>query len=254
MLTKRAPVLVPASVPDGERVYAVGDIHGRADLLADILRMIEHYDSVRAPASVTIVFLGDYIDRGADSKGVIDLLISGIPAEMSAVYLTGNHEDLMLASFNDTGAFRSWTANGGIAALASYGVNPDLLQGRFLGGLPPANAPAIMEQLDSLLPHEHITFFRNMQVFTTIGDYFFVHAGVRPGLPLEKQTREEYLYIRHEFLQHNGDLGKVVVHGHTPSPRPELRPNRIGIDTLAYRTGRLTALCLEGAERSFLVT
>lgn len=243
-----------ACIPVGRRVYAVGDIHGRADLLAQLLSMIKRYDTVREPAAVTIVFLGDYIDRGRDSKGVIDLLISGIPDGMSAVYLTGNHEELMLESFQDMQAFRAWTSNGGIAALASYGVAPDLLHGRFLGGVSLEDAPAIMDQFAELMPLEHTTFFRNLRLSVTIGDYLFVHAGVRPGIPLERQSREDSLYIRHEFLSHGGDFGKIVVHGHTPTQEPEIRSNRIGIDTMAFRSGHLTALCLEGGEFSILAT
>jgi serine/threonine protein phosphatase 1 len=254
MFTKKKPAASTASVPSGERVYAVGDIHGRADLLRELLRMIARYDGVRPPARTTVIFLGDYIDRGADSKGVVDLLINGIPEGMKAVYLSGNHEDMMLQAFADLEAFRFWTVNGGIAALASYGVEADLLHGKFGEGMSKEDAPKIMSQFAKLLPPEHSMFFRDLQTSVTIGDYYFVHAGVRPGVALEKQSRDDCLYIRQEFLRHGRDFGKVVVHGHTPRFEPDVQPNRIGIDTMAHRSGRLTALCLEGTERTFLAT
>lgn len=254
MFTRKTPYSSSACIPSGERVYAVGDIHGRADLLKQLLHMIARFDSVKPPAETTLIFLGDYVDRGPDSKGVIDLLMNGIPAGMIPIYLSGNHEDMMLQSFQDIEAFRFWTMNGGIAALASYGVEANLLHGKFLEGMSLEDAPEIMSQFARLMPDAHATFLRDLQTSVTIGGYFFVHAGVKPGVALEKQSRDDCLYIRHEFLRHRGDFGKMVIHGHTPGLEPDVQPNRIGIDTLAHRTGRLTALCLEGAERSFMAT
>lgn len=250
----RSPAKAPARIPDGVRVYAVGDIHGRADLLKQLLHMIKRDNSARAPAQTRVIFLGDYIDRGPDSKGVIDRLINGIPDGLEAVYLRGNHEEMLLRSFDERPAFSTWTTYGGLAALASYGVDPELFSGQLPGRKAMLNWEEIMRQFTAALPPEHRQFFNALETSYTVGDYFFVHGGVRPGVPLAKQTPEDCLWIRDAFLRHRGDFGKIVVHGHTPQPEPEIRTNRIGIDTRAHDSGRLTALCLEGESLSFLAT
>ena len=243
-----------ASIPGGLRVYAIGDIHGRLDLLNELLNMIARDNSARPPAGTRVIFLGDYIDRGPDSKGVIERLAGGLPGGLEGTFLCGNHEEMMLRSFAEFSAFAVWTANGGLAALESYGVSRELLFGQFGEGMALDDAPLIMGELARLLPAGHLQFLRELKQSVTVGDYFFVHAGVRPGRPLDAQAREDCLFIRGEFLRYKGGFGKIIVHGHTPRREPDIQPNRIGIDTLAYHTGRLTALRLEGESRGFLAT
>jgi serine/threonine protein phosphatase 1 len=237
-----------AAVPRGLRVYAIGDVHGRLDLLDRMLDLIE-VDGATAPDLVKyIVYLGDYVDRGPHSRGVIDRLAEGPPPGFGAVHLKGNHEASMLEFLEDIRIGPNWLTYGGTATLASYHVPP-----------PHADAPHedlehAQEQLRRLLPAAHRTFLESLRTSVTIGDYLFVHAGVRPGVPLERQREGDLLWIREEFLRSGADHGKVVVHGHTICPEPELRPNRIGIDTGAFATNRLTCLVLEGTERRFLTT
>ncbi len=252
-MTSEAGTTSPG-IPEGLRVYAVGDIHGRLDLLDELLRMIARDNAVRPQADTRVIFLGDYVDRGPDSKGVIERLSQGLGDGLDGIFLRGNHEDLMLRSFEDLSAFAVWTANGGLAALESYGVSRDLFPRRGKTAALLDKAPLIMAELAERLPPGHLRFLSGLQLSVVIGDYFFVHAGVRPGVPLEAQAWEDCLYIRGEFMRHTGDFGKIVVHGHTPAREPDIQANRIGIDTLAYETGRLTALRLEGESRGFLVT
>jgi serine/threonine protein phosphatase 1 len=249
------PSTILARIPEGLRVYAVGDIHGRLDLLDELLGMIARDNAVRPRAETRVIFLGDYVDRGPDSKGVIERLAGGLQEPLEGVFLCGNHEDMMLRSFSELAAFAVWTANGGLAALESYGVSRGLLEGGSAAGATLLdNAQLIMGELAAKMPPGHLRFLIGLQQSVTLGDYFFVHAGVRPDVPLDAQAREDCLYIRGEFLHYSGDFGKIIVHGHTPAPEPDIQPNRIGIDTLAFRTGRLTALRLEGTGRGFLVT
>jgi serine/threonine protein phosphatase 1 len=240
------------------RVYAVGDIHGWPDLLDQLLRMIERDNEAHPPAQTQLVFLGDYVDRGPDSKEVIDLLLDGIPSGFETVFLRGNHEEIMqyvaLNGLRDPQVFSMWTACGGCDTLASYGVDEKLLFGALRNGLSAQDRAYVVEQFVAALPSRHLQFLVGLKTFHTVGDYYFVHAGVHPGVPLDEQTPEDCLWIRGEFLRHKGDFGKTVVHGHTPRPEPDVKSNRIGIDTGACRTGRLTALCLEGESRRFLVT
>jgi serine/threonine protein phosphatase 1 len=241
-------------VPEGHRVYAIGDIHGRLDLLDELLRMIMRDNATRPEAETRVIFLGDYVDRGPDSRGVIERLVEGLPEPLQGIFLCGNHEDMMLRSFSELSAFAVWTANGGLAALESYGLNRGLLHGRSAAAALLDNAQTIMDELAAKMPDGHRRFLEALQPSVTIGDYFFVHAGVRPGVPLDAQAREDCLYIRGEFLDFTGDFGKKIVHGHTPAREPDVRSNRIGIDTLAFHTGRLTAVRLEGRSHGFLAT
>ena len=239
----------PASaVPPGTRVYAVGDIHGRADLLGELVgKIAEDARSSAAPRKL-IIFLGDYVDRGLHSREVIDLVLDGLPSGFEAVALKGNHEDFMLRFIEDARIGPGWLMNGGGATLVSYGAR-----------MPRRGSD--MERLDELrrqlrdnLPDRHLQFLHALRRWHVEGDYLFVHAGIRPGIALDEQRDEDILWIREEFLLDNGDHGKIVVHGHTIATAPEMRPNRIGIDTGAYATGVLTSLVLEGAERGFLQT
>jgi serine/threonine protein phosphatase 1 len=237
-------------LPEGQRIYAVGDIHGRLDLLDQMLRMIEADDGERASAARrTLIFLGDYVDRGPHSRGVIETLLNGTPAGFEVICLKGNHEDLLLRSIMaEPMALLSWAGNGGLETLASYGV---LREGREEA---PLRTGEIADALGAAMPPAHLAFFRELELSVSFGDYFFVHAGIRPGVPLTSQDEQDCLYIREPFLSHRGSFGKVVVHGHTPVREPEVRPNRIGIDTGAFFTGHLTALRLEGETHGFLAT
>ncbi|KAA0586925.1 serine/threonine protein phosphatase (plasmid) [Azospirillum oryzae] len=238
----------PASVPRGMRVYAVGDIHGRLDLLDQMLGQIVR-DAEQAPNLLKyLVFLGDYVDRGPDSRLVIERLACGLPPAFGAVFLRGNHEDTMLGFLSDLRVAPGWLTYGGDTTLESYGIpapDPDA---------PMEHLQQAQMMLNSLLPAHHRAFLTGLRCHLTIGDYHFVHAGVRPGVPLDRQEDQDRLWIREAFLVSRADHGKVVVHGHTIAPEPELLSNRIGIDTGAYATNRLTALVLEGTDRRFLCT
>ncbi|PWC52323.1 metallophosphoesterase family protein [Azospirillum sp. TSO22-1] len=238
----------PAAVPRGLRVYAIGDVHGRLDLLDRMLDMIET-DGAAAPELVKyIVYLGDYVDRGPHSRGVIKRLAEGPPPGFGAIHLKGNHEASMLAFLEDIRVGPNWLTFGGTATLASYHVPPPHADSA------PEDLAQAQEQLRLRLPPAHRGFLDSLRTSVTIGDYLFAHAGIRPGVPLERQREDDLLWIRDDFLRSAADHGKVVVHGHTISPEPELRANRIGIDTGAFATNRLTCLVLEGTERRFLTT
>jgi serine/threonine protein phosphatase 1 len=237
-----------ARIPEGLRIYAIGDIHGRLDLLKILVDMIEAHEVIGIPSRTVLVFLGDYIDRGPESRGVIEFLVNWRPQKLEAVFLRGNHEDMLVHSFSKPEVFELWALNGGAATAHSYGVSFDP------HNRSEASASAIIAQLSAAMPQSHRAFLENLPIGVEIGDYLFVHAGVRPGVPLNQQSESDCLFIRDEFLKFRGDFGKIVVHGHTPAVEPEVLPNRIGIDTGAVFTGRLTALCLEGDRRAFLTT
>jgi serine/threonine protein phosphatase 1 len=240
-------------VPEGTRVYAVGDCHGCLEMLRE-LRAAMIADSARAdadgpPASRrVVVYLGDYIDRGPDSSGVLDLLI-GEPLEgFETVHLKGNHEAFMGGFLDGEDAAQVWLTNGGTETLSSYGLDVAALKGPW----PEVDAPTLRATLVDAVPEAHRAFVDGLALSHIEGDYFFAHAGIRPGVPLERQGENELLWIREPFLGSTADHGKVVVHGHSTTKEPEVRANRIGIDTGACYGGKLTALVLEGAERRFL--
>ncbi|MGB9026427.1 MAG: metallophosphoesterase [Rhodomicrobium sp.] len=241
-----------SSVPAGTRIYAVGDIHGRVDLLDRLLERIEADRKRREEAETVFVFLGDYVDRGENSMGVAGRLISGLPDDVTAVFLKGNHEDLLLSFLDRPGFGLNWLFNGGDVALLSYGVEADVIRNAYYSG--PAGLAKAASIFRDLLPEDHLQFYRALQLSYRAGGYYFVHAGVRPGVALDSQNERDLIWIRDEFLNHPHDFGAVVVHGHTPVGSPEDLHNRIGIDTLAFRTGRLTAVGLEGSRRWFLST
>jgi serine/threonine protein phosphatase 1 len=234
------------SLPKGELVYAIGDVHGRSDLLAALLKAIEADAARNASHRKSFVFIGDYIDRGPDSRGVMDMLVSDLPPGFETHFLKGNHEDLLLTFVADPDSLPHWLANGAAPTLASYGIDVAQL---VLSQASPEEWRAV---LLAALPQEHRTFLETLKLSVSFGDYFFAHAGVRPGIPVDAQDPEDLVWIREEFLTSDQDFGKVVVHGHTPTALPEFRKNRIGIDTGAVFTNRLTALRLEG-ERQALV-
>jgi len=234
-------------LPQGQLVYAIGDIHGRADLLALLLAEIES-DSARSKDAKrrTLVFLGDYIDRGHDSRRVVDMVLDDLPAGFDAHFLKGNHEAIMLDFLDDPSYLGHWLANGADATFRSYGLDVAELVGR--GAAPEVWRRAFLASL----PETHRDFFKALELAVSFGDYFFVHAGVRPGVPLEAQDPNDMIWIRGPFLQSEDDFGKIVVHGHTPGRDPVIRANRIGIDTGAVFTDRLTALRLENGSRRLM--
>jgi serine/threonine protein phosphatase 1 len=239
----------PAAVPDGVAVYAIGDIHGRADLLDELHRRIADDPERGAVTRRVIVYLGDYVDRGDDSAGVIDRVIDGVPDGFDAVRLLGNHERLMLDFMADTMHGPVWLSNGGDATLRSYGI--EVRDGALPRGPDLVKLQAAMRQA---LPARDLAFLEGLQLSHLEGDYLFVHAGIRPGVRLEDQREADMIWIRNLFLDSTLDHGRVVVHGHTIVPEPVFRPNRIDIDTGAYASGRLTCLALEGTKRRIIAT
>lgn len=235
-------------VPEGWRVYAVGDVHGRDDLLSRLHALIAEDAATAAAPRNSLVHLGDYIDRGPSSRQVIERLAGGPPSGFEAVFLKGNHDDLLVRFLDGGDPPDLWLMNGGIATLASYGIEM---------GLPPVE-PAVVADLRRDLARRlgprQLDFLRRLRPSHTVGDYLFVHAGVRPGVDLAAQDPVDLMWIRGDFLDWEGSFGRVVVHGHTVTPAPVFRPNRIGIDTGAYASGRLTCLVLEGATQRLLQT
>jgi serine/threonine protein phosphatase 1 len=232
-------------VPSGVRLYAVGDIHGRADILAELFTLIDQDLQARPRMRTIEVFLGDYIDRGPHSRQVLDLLMARRRQHV-AVCLKGNHDAYAYQVLSDPSVLPDWVDIGGLHTLLSYGVEPS-------GYDRDRQAQqAVVTTFRQALPDSHYRFLKDLALSFSCGDYFFVHAGVRPGIPLVRQAEHDLLWIRNEFLLYEEDFGKVVVHGHSPTNLPDIRPNRINIDTGAYATGRLTCLVLEGDEKRFL--
>ena len=223
----------PAEVPADCCVYAVGDLHGRLDLLCEIEERILEDAAAREAARKVVVYLGDYVDRGPDSSGVLDHLTAAPLKNFESVYLMGNHEAMMLEFLRagDVAAL-TWFMNGADETLASYGVDTAALR--------------------DALPPDHLAFYRGLRLSHEEGDYLFVHAGIRPGRTIEEQDPEDLIWIREPFLNNRDPLGCVVVHGHSPAPVPVERSNRIGLDTGAVYGGVLTAVALEGSARRFL--
>ena len=237
-LSRRFRKKTKPRLPDGVRVYAIGDVHGRADLLQSLLTVIDADLARSAPRRAIHVFLGDYIDRGPDSRRVLDLLIARSRSH-ETVCLKGNHEVFLLEVLQDPTRLQEWRHYGGLLTLVSYGITPTMSP----------TAEEQVELIDGLkraIPPEHLAFVQQLPSSFTCGDFFFVHAGVKPGIPLERQRDEDMLWIREEFLACEEHFGKYVVHGHTPVSAPDIRSNRINIDTGAYATGNLTLLTIQG--------
>jgi len=233
-------------IPSRTRIYAVGDVHGRDDALVALFARIDEDLKAQPVAESIEVFIGDYIDRGPHSRQVLDLLIAR-RRDHNMVFLKGNHEECALSVLDESGTLSEWTQMGGISTLLSYGVAPARSGDRFEAQHDIASA------FREALPDEHYRFLQGLALSFSCGDFFFAHAGVRPGIPLSQQSPRDLLWIRDDFLLHEEDFGKVVVHGHTPTQEPEIRPNRINIDTGAYATGRLTCIVLEGDQMRFLL-
>jgi serine/threonine protein phosphatase 1 len=237
----------PPRASERTRVYAVGDIHGRLDLLREINQLI-HEDAYarQAPRNV-VVYLGDYVDRGPHSREVVDLLLDRPLPGFEHIHLMGNHEDSLLRFLADAQIGPAWLEYGGMATLHSYGVKT----------VDPRSTRDLLRAQDELrdkLPDRHLRFLRALAPWHVEGDYYFVHAGVRPGVALDAQVPEDFLWIRDTFLDSTADFGKIVVHGHTITDLPVVRRNRIGIDTGAFASGKLTCLVLEDESWSFLQT
>jgi serine/threonine protein phosphatase 1 len=231
----------PATLPPGQRVYAIGDIHGCLDRLVSLHEAIAEDMVARPVAHTTLIHLGDYVDRGADSAQVIDWLINQPPVPADAIVnLMGNHEFMMLSALAgvDKEAPSHWMLNGGADSLLSWGISRTV---------PPT-------EWASRIPRQHLLFLRDLEIRRHIGPYLFVHAGIRPGVPLDKQSRQDMMWIREPFLSSRADHGAVVVHGHTPKREPVVQPNRIAIDTGAVLGGALTCVVLEEDKLGFLTT
>jgi serine/threonine protein phosphatase 1 len=230
----------PRGLPEGVRIYAIGDVHGRADLLEQVFSQIDAHIAAYPVDHPLQVLVGDYIDRGPYSREVLDRLIER-SGSSRMVLLKGNHETFIPDFLRDPSMFGSWSQMGGLETLMSYGVIPSL------------NADAKTQKefaiaLQAALPKSHRAFLAGLKSSFSCGGFFFVHAGVKPGVPFDEQREADLLWIRDEFLFHEEKFGKVVVHGHTPVRTVDMRPNRINIDTGAYATGKLSCIIIERNE------
>lgn len=225
-------------LPAGIRIYAVSDIHGCADLLQQLFTVIDRDLATLGSMRAIHVFMGDYIDRGPNSSQVIDLLIER-GRNHETVFLKGNHEAFLFDVLKDPPQLQNWKLYGGLQTLTSYGLRPSL-------NPDVAEQTELINQLARSIPPHHRRFFNSLRLRFVCGDFFFVHAGVRPRVPLAKQKEEDLLWIREEFLASEEHFGKYVVHGHTPVREPDIRFNRANIDTGAYATGNLTLLTIQG--------
>ncbi len=231
------------NLSEPKHLYVIGDIHGRADLLDRMIEAINNDAKGREADSLTVT-LGDYIDRGPDSRGVIERLAKN-PFATRYVALKGNHESLLETFLRDPEVGTHWGYLGGLETLQSYGVRvPGLLVAR--------DYEQASEQFSAALPPQHSEFLASLRLSLSFDRYFLCHAGIRPGIPFERQSEEDLLWIRDEFLTSRLDFGKLVVHGHTPAEEPEVLPNRINIDTGAFATGRLTCVVLEAGSHRFI--
>ena len=236
----------PPAYAAGKRVYCIGDIHGRADLLAELHEMIVA-DAAAFAGPCQLLYLGDYVDRGEQSRQVLDALSGRPPAGFEPIYLLGNHEQAMLDFLLDPVVMAGWLTWGGAATLRSYGIHVGVVGSR-------QELLATRDRLAAELPPSHREFLAGCRPAYAEGSYYFVHAGVRPGVALDKQAIEDQLWIREEFTLSQVSHGAIVVHGHSISEQVEFRTNRIGIDTGAFYTGVLTALVLEGEQQRLLQT
>lgn len=240
LLRSRLPNHTPRhkpTLPDGVRIYALSDIHGCAHLLTQMLRVIDADLAHSRPRHAIEVFMGDYVDRGPDTRLTLDILIER-SRRGNTVFLKGNHEALLVNVMEDPSLFGEWLRVGGAQTLMSYGLSPDARQDE------PAS---LLRELLRAMPPEHVEFLDSLRLSFTCGDFFFVHAGVRPGVPIAEQQEADLLWIRDEFLESDERFSKYIVHGHTPVRAAELRDNRANIDTGAYATGNLTLMSIQGS-------
>ena len=243
-LLARKPKLRVHALPAGERIYAIGDIHGRRDCLDTLMAKIDADDASRGVANTVLVFLGDLTDRGDDSRGVVERVME-IAATRACKLVMGNHEEVLINAWEgDVPSVRLFHRIGGRETLLSYGVTEAEYDA--------ADFDRLIDLLGEHVLAEHIAFLRRFEDFYARGDYLFVHAGIRPGCPIDAQDPGEMRWIRDRFLNDPRDHGAMVVHGHTVTADVDEWPNRIGIDTGAYASGKLTALGIEGTTRWFL--
>jgi serine/threonine protein phosphatase 1 len=234
-------------VPAGLRIYAIGDIHGRFDLLQEIADMIEA-DLMRHPVDRSLeIYLGDYVDRGPDSSAVLDYLSAAPSVCGKRLCLKGNHDEIFLSFLADPSVLMDWRGLGGLETLYSYGVSPPMTRD-------PELAARCCERLVETMPEGHVAFLRDLPLRADFGSYLFVHAGIRPDRPKDMQNDDDLIWIREPFLSSRRDFGCIVVHGHTPRDRYEVRANRINVDTGAYLSGVLTCVVLESDRIRFLQT
>lgn len=236
--TVQAPAL-----PSGERVYAIGDIHGRIDLFEDLIRAIEADDAQRSTAHTTMILLGDLIDRGPDSAAVV-ARARDWGRQRHVQFIQGNHEEMLLASRTKAETLRGFLKFGGLETILSYGVDPEQAMA--------ADLDELQALMNAAIPQDDIDFIESFKKLIRHGDYAFVHAGIRPDTPIEHQLGQDCRWIREPFLSHRGSFGAYVVHGHTITEEPEECTNRVGIDTGAFMHGTLTAIGLQGTDRWFI--
>nr|WP_294548958.1 metallophosphoesterase family protein [uncultured Rhodopila sp.] len=231
--------LRPPTVPDGTVLYAVGDIHGELDSLQRVLGRIRTDIAASPLKHVSTVFLGDYVDRGLASRSVIDAIIAE-PGIGYKIALRGNHEEMLLRALDDAACMRNWCQAGGIATIASYGIDvADLMIGR--------GHDAARAALLDAMPDSHLAWLRALPSRYESGDYFFCHAGIDPDRPLDDQREGDLLWIRRKFIRDRRSFAKIIVHGHSPVERIEVRHNRINVDTGAFCTGNLGCIRLDAA-------
>jgi len=231
-------------VPQGVRIYAIGDVHGCVDLLDQVLARVSAHllqNPIERPIQV---FLGDYVDRGPSSRLVIDRLIDWSQGH-ETVFLKGNHELFFTTFLQDPLILDAWRNLGGLETLSSYGLRPSVK-------ISVNEQEKLASQIDAVMPESHKRFLAELKPFFVCGDYYFVHAGIRPGVALNLQKEDDLLWIRSDFLNHKEQFAKVIVHGHTPVASPEIHANRINIDTGAYATGILTCLVIEGDNLNYV--
>ncbi len=231
--------------PQGMVLYAIGDIHGRLDLLTRMFDEIAVDRARRAAADFRIVLLGDYADRGPDSRGVLAFLVRAMADDDRVLCLAGNHDTGFVDFLDKPDPYGLFASHGGIETALSYGVTIDLEDD--------ARVEAARDALAAAMPASHVEFLRGLRTWASFGDFFFCHAGVRPGIPLTEQDPLDLTWIRKEFHRHAALYPKVIVHGHTPVPEPEIRPNRVNLDTGAFRTGKLSSLVVDGADKQLLI-
>ncbi|MDO9271267.1 MAG: metallophosphoesterase [Methylobacter sp.] len=246
ILNRKQSEPLPVGLPQNHRLYCIGDIHGRLDLLQEVHQKIAS-DAFAFDGIKILVYLGDYIDRGLYSKQVIDCLSENNFPEFKTVFLLGNHEQVLLEFLNNTdpSIAHEWFRFGGLPTLASYGVT--------VKGIPTAkDLEQLRAEFREKMPAAHLAFFERLVLNFEIGGYFFVHAGIRPKIKLHRQRPEDILWIREEFLNSDVFHGRVIVHGHSITDEPEIRHNRIGLDTGAYASGKLTCAVFEELACRFL--
>lgn len=236
---------------EGLRLYAIGDIHGRIDLLTEMLGLISRDNQTRPAVPTQIVMIGDYIDRGSDSAAVCQLMVR-LAQQPHVHCLRGNHEQMLLSILaGDYESVRFWLQNGGDAAALSWGIDPALID---LATVDVSSGGAVVDELRAAIPADVQEWLKSLKTTHVVGDYLFVHAGVRPGVSLQDQKTEDMLWIRRSFLECDQPFSHYVIHGHSQSGSPDARENRAGIDTGAYRSGVLTAIGIFGDERWFIQT